>query len=314
MTDQLKVLFINIYMHSKNADAIFKYKSIDLHIINNQQELVYINYNDYDYIYSPALLIDPRKISSNTQLIFGPHLSVFPDNRITNICGFPNVVYIQPSNWACEAWKRSPLCKNLRIEAAPFSIDTVKFTPINERTSLPITSLQLEKEVPVIFIYFKRRHPAELEALCNFLKERNIKFHIFDYVKKYNEEDYLKFLQTRAKCGIWLGSHESQGFALQEALSCNIPILVWNVTNMNQEYGGNLPDIPATTIPYWDERCGEQFTMFYELEQIFPEFIKNIENNKYNPRKYILENLTTEKCENNFYNILYNRKNVISSI
>ena len=174
----------------------------------------------------------------------------------------------------------------------PFAIDTEKFAPIDNGAS---------KTREEVFVYFKRRHPAELDALCQFLTHRGVKFRVFDYVRKYDEADYLDFLQTRAKCGIWLGSHESQGFALQEALSCNIPLLVWNATYMSQEHGGNLPDIPASTIPYWDERCGEYFTMFYQLEDIFWKFISKIEDGKkYKPREFIMENLTTEICETRF--------------
>ena len=46
---------------------------------------------------------------------------------------------------------------------------------------------------------------------------------------------FFNYLQN-SKYGIWLDAHESQGFALQEALSCNVPLLVWNISSMNQEY------------------------------------------------------------------------------
>lgn len=304
MTEFLKVyniLFINIYMHHKNEAALLKYKKIKLDIIHNISELQYINLNDYDYVYSPGVLIDPNFFSSKTIIIFGPHVSVFPDSRIKQISGFKNVIYIQPSEWACNVWVKSPLCYNLKIKFVPFGIDTDKFSPSQ---SLSINSNSAKTEV---FIYFKRRHPAELEVLKTFLNDKNIKFIIFDYVKKYREEDFLHFLKTEAKYGIWLGSHESQGFALQEILSCNIPLLVWNATNMNQEYNissNPLPNIEATSIPYWDNSCGEYFTMFYELDKIFSIFINKITNKKYTPRQFILDNLSIEKCENKFCELL----------
>ena len=64
---------------------------------------------------------------------------------------------------------------------------------------------------------------------------------------------------ANSKYGIILDAHESQGFAIEEALSCNVPLLVWNVSSMSQEEGGNYQHIPATSIPYWDKRCGENF-------------------------------------------------------
>ena len=86
------------------------------------------------------------------------------------------------------------------------------------------------------------------------MNNNNIKYKIFDYVKKYNEEDYLHYLQD-SRYGIILDAHESQGFAIEEALSCNVPLLVWNTEYMSQEYGSHYSDIPCTSIPYWYNRC-----------------------------------------------------------
>ena len=99
-----------------------------------------------------------------------------------------------------------------------------------------------------------------------------------------------------------MGRHESQGFALEEALSCNVPLLVWDVKSMNEEHGSNYNNIPATVIPYWDKRCGENFYNLNELESVFSKFILNINN--YKPREYVLENLTFNVCEKNLINLI----------
>ena len=174
----------------------------------------------------------------------------------------------------------------------PFGVDTEKFKEI-----IPIS--KREK----VCVYFKRRNPNELYLLLNFLQNKNIEVKIFDYVSKYSEEEYLNYLQN-SKYGIWLDAHESQGFALEEALSCNVPLLVWNVTAMNEEYGSKYSDIPATTIPYWDNRCGEYFYKFEELENMYNLFMSKLDI--YKPREYILENLSMEICENKLINIIEN--------
>ena len=150
-----------------------------------------------------------------------------------------------------------------------------------------------------VFIYFKRRNPAELTFVESLLKTKNINYRIFDYVKRYDENDYLSFLQ-KSKFGIILDAHESQGFAIQEALSCDVPLLVWNTTRMNQEYGSRYSNIPCTSIPYWDERCGEIF--YNNLEEKFDLFISKLET--YKPREYILENLSVEKCAKRFLELI----------
>jgi glycosyltransferase involved in cell wall biosynthesis len=137
--------------------------------------------------------------------------------------------------------------------------------------------------------------------LLTFLKSKNIEFEIFDYVSRYSEEKYLDYLQN-SKYGIWLDAHESQGFALEEALSCNVPLLVWNITSMNQEYRSSYSNIPATTIPYWDARCGEYFYTSSELEETFNNFLSKIDT--YKPREYILENLSIDVCEKNLLDVI----------
>ena len=71
---------------------------------------------------------------------------------------------------------------------------------------------------------------------------------------------------------------------------------------MNQEYNLNYPDIPATTIPYWDDRCGEYFTDIQELPDVYNKFISKL--NDYKPREFILEKLSMEKCEKIFIDIV----------
>ena len=137
--------------------------------------------------------------------------------------------------------------------------------------------------------------------MLEFLKSMNIEYKVFDYKKRYDESEYLNYLQE-CKYGIVIDAHESQGFAIEEALSCNVPLLVWGVQYMSQEYGGNYLNIPCTTIAYWNNQCGEVFYNSNELEVTFNTFINKIE--EYEPRKYILENLSLEKCRDNFIKII----------
>jgi glycosyltransferase involved in cell wall biosynthesis len=135
------------------------------------------------------------------------------------------------------------------------------------------------------------------------MESKNINYIIFNYNTNYQENDYLNYLQN-SSYGIWIGRHESQGFALEEALSCDVPLLVWDVKSMNQEFGSNYEDIHATSIPYWDERCGEYFTDFGELEEVHNKLLNNIQN--YKPREFILEKLSINVCENKLINIINN--------
>ena len=287
----MKILFININMHHKNLKALLSYKNIQIYITRNINELNTMNLKEFDCVYSPSTPIDVSKYP-NTKFIFGPHFSVFPELNHMNLIRQPNVTYIQPSDWASQLWANNPLCKNIKIKPLPFGVDADFFKndkPINMR----------EK----VFIYFKSRNPLLLQIVELYLKEKSINYVVFNYNTKYNEMDYINYLKN-SKYGIWIGRHESQGFALEEALSCDVPLLVLNVQSMNEEYKSGYEDIPGTTIPYWDNRCGEYFYNLRDLNNKFNLFISKLET--YKPRDYILENLTIEKCEEKLIDIIRN--------
>ena len=288
----MKILFIKSTIHHKNLNFILKCKNITFTHINSVEEINYIDLSLFDFIYSPCHPIDVKKYP-NSKFIFGPHFSVFPEFFHMNMIKSTNSIYIQPSNWAANSWLINPVCNNINVNVMSFGVDTHKFIeikPINKR----------EK----VFIYFKHRDPNDLLLIQDFLHNKNFEYKIFSYRNGYNEEDYLNYLKE-AKFGIWVGGHESQGFALEEALSCNVPLLVWNVKSMNQEYGSNYHDISATSIPYWDERCGEYFYNFNEIENVFNQFITKLEI--YKPRDYVLENLSIDICEEKFIHLIRNR-------
>jgi len=169
-----------------------------------------------------------------------------------------------------------------------FPVNTNKFNCIN-------------KVRDKVFVYYKRRKPEELLFITQFLELHNIEYKVFDYLKRYDENDYISYLQE-SKYGIIVDAHESQGFAIEEALSCNVPLLVWDVRFMSQEYRSRYPDIPATTVPYFDESCGKIFHDQEEFIQTYDNFMNNINN--YNPREYIMDNLSYDICYKKFTELI----------
>ena len=286
----MKILIVGSF-HHKNISGIqmvFKY-------LDYEYNQIRYNYNDltqiipkYDIIWFPS---DPFNSSQypSKKFIFGPHLSVFPNAKLRQIDNkYKNSIYVQPSVWACNTWIQMGSVQILPTKVYSFPVNTSKFRPgSNDRDK--------------VFLYFKHRDPREKELLESFLKNININYTIFDYDKRYNEEHYLEYLQ-KSKFGIVLDAHESQGFAIEEALSCDVPLFVWCATSMRQEHGIGYPDIPATSIPYWDKRCGEFFTQPKELEERFKYFIKNLST--YKPREFIMDNLSIEPCAKNFVSLI----------
>jgi len=286
----MKVLFIKSYIHHKNLNFILKCKKINFYIVHSIDAINNIDLNDFDAVISPCDTIDVSKYP-NTKFIFGPHFSVFPEDRLKIIKG-PKTAYNLLSNWVINIWKKFPVCNNLNLIALPFGVDTERFVDNKSIT-----------EKNNVMLYFKHRNPTDLYFIESFLKYKNITYSVFSYDRKYDENEYISYLQNSKYC-IWVDAHESQGFALQEALSCNVPLLVWNVTSMNQEYGSTYSNLPATTTSYWDNKCGETFYNINEFEVTYNKFIENINN--YKPREFILENLSVDVCENKLIDFINN--------
>lgn len=284
----MKILFIKSHIHAKNLNFILKCKKIQFFIVNSINNIQNIDLRTFDAVISPCDPIDVSKYPT-VKFIFGPQFSVFPDSKLNSIKG-TNVVYNLLSDWVIQIWNKSPLCANLKLIALPFGVDTELFvdkTPILNRQH--------------VMVYFKHRDPKDLLIIENFLKQRYVSYTVFSYDNKYRETDYIHCLQQSKYC-IWIDAHESQGFALQEALSCNVPLLVWNVTSMNQEYGSKYSNLAATTTSYWNDTCGEVFYDIAQFEPVYTKFINKLE--QYKPREFIVENLSIDVCENRLIDVV----------
>lgn len=285
----MKILFLKgPGIHHKNEYALSQYKNIQFYKINSVEDLDQLDLSQYDCVYSPSTAIRAMKYPG-IKFIFGPHFSVFPDERMA-IISAPNAIYIQPSEWAANAWRDNPYCEGMTIRSVPFAVDIDRFRevrPIHERTQ--------------VFIYYKNRSPNDINFAISMLQHHGIVGKVFQY-GKYTETEYLSYLQ-QSKYGIIVDAHESQGFAVEEALSCGVPLLVWSIKSMNQEYRSSYPDIKATTVPYWDDRCGEVFYEGGEFESKLRIFLSKLET--YRPRDYIVEHLSPDVCEKQFASICY---------
>ena len=142
----------------------------------------------WNVVISPAIPCNTSDFP-DTKFIFGPHFSVFP-NRMLNFLSNQennNSVYIQPSKWAVDIWKSMGVETVIPVKTQPFPVDVERFNSIQTQ----------EHTKTDVFIYFKRRKPSELQILENTLREKNIHYKVFDYVKQYEEENYLNFLKKQ---------------------------------------------------------------------------------------------------------------------
>jgi hypothetical protein len=207
--------------------------------------------------------------------IIGPNICVLPiDNSVVMSQSYKKIIV--PSEWV----------KNLYMKWIPE--DKIHVWPAGINTEKFYENSKQEKEIDCL-IYFKRRSINELNLIKNFLQSKNLSFVVIEY-GSYNEETFLTTIH-KSKFGFILNNTESQGIAVQEIMSCNLPLMVWDVQFWEDR--GDENKVLASSVPYWDKMCGEKYYTYNEITNNIDNFILNLSN--YTPRKFILENLNIIK-------------------
>lgn len=181
---------------------------------------------------------------------------------------------IAPSEWV----------KNLYIEKFNLPENKISIWPVG------IELLNTKKEIEFdCLIYFKRRTPHELKVVQDFLDSIGLTYKVLSYGNYPN--DQLEDLCSKCRFCVLINGTESQGIAVQEIMSTNTPLFVWDVTEWTDQ--GEDYKVPATSVPYWDDRCGQKFYSQDEIEDAFHKFYGIIET--YKPREFVEENLSYKK-------------------
>jgi hypothetical protein len=207
--------------------------------------------------------LDTEPITSFPNLFIGPNIVDIPP-YCPALMDYNNyVTSIVPSPWV----------KELHNKWLPYEKVTVWNAGINYNRWCE-NKQNIEYEV---MVYYKNRSKEELNTVTSFLESKNIKYIIVEY-GTFNQDQFFDTI-SKSKTGILLDGTETQGIAIAEMMSCNLPLLVWDVKKTTDLF-------PPTSIPYFDETCGEVIYDGSELESTYDKFSKGT----YQPREYILKN------------------------
>lgn len=287
----MKLLFYsNITPHFKNKRGIemmCQSYSILLEFTSDRHRL---SSPDYQILIVNDCFINPGMLPNGIKIIYGPQF--IPEGEINapyNASYEKNYVYNSLCVWNSIAQLEIYNSLVTPIVQFPYGVDIHHFN-ITDR-------------VPVFdcLVYFKHRKTDILNKVLNELTLKNISYKQISY-GSYNEEMYLKYLKE-CKFMLSVDGHESQGFALEEAMSCNVPLLVLDATTLYDESNDGVTAVyeryrpkklAASSVPYWSEQCGIRIESF-DMLSISLDLILNTYT-EYNPRKFIIDTLSPKVC------------------
>lgn len=152
------------------------------------------------------------------------------------------------------------------------------------------------------FLWNNESNEKLMKVILDKLSINGLSYRILTY-GNYKHVEYKRLL-NKSKAMIFLCEHESQGLAYQEALSMNLPVLAWNQGYWLDPNWINEKKIQASSVPYFDSRCGETFKTIDEFDIKYKKFISQI--NLYKPREFAIEKLSFESSGKRFLEILKN--------
>jgi hypothetical protein len=276
------------HTHTKNEQSFQRWcrrYNLDYYFTETFSDIEKIN---PDFIWSPSEWFDPN-LFPTSKIMYNPGMFVFPSGShgcVGNPIQSQNAYINCLSEWIIHTYNEFVPSTKVPYVCLPFSVDTDRFLP--EQT----------EKIYDFLIYHKHRSNHDLQIVINAVTKLNFSYTVVSY-GSYNESDYIQLLNKSRFC-IWVGCHESQGFAVQECLSMNVPIFVCNVKTMKDEcssdgssyYGNYSQNLYATTVPYWDSKCGSMLKNPETIESELLEFMKG----SYSPREFVLETLSDDVC------------------
>jgi hypothetical protein len=196
-----------------------------------------------------------------------------------------HAMIIQASDGVVARFKGEMGFTRCPVKAWAGGIDTEEFHPPAQRA--PVRD---------VLVYNKQRDPAEIPGIIEALLRHDLRPSLIVY-GRYTEQQYREALQ-RAAFVVWHGVSESQGFALGEALSCDVPVLVCNQWfDFDVERAARFGMQPGRRLlecaPYFDQRCGLKIDALDKLPVAVEEMLDRLPD--FRPREYVLENLTLEQ-------------------
>lgn len=233
------------------------------------------------------------KIEWQNPILFGAAVFSHPNDDPHLFERLPVRKVLVPSAWMKEMWK--PVWDE-QISVWPVGIDVDRWQP-QDAARKPFDVLLYDK------VMWDHDHYefVLIEPIRCMLRTSGRAFREIRY-GFYREQEFQAAL-AECRTMIFFCEHETQGIAYQQALSSGVPILAWDRGGFWQDpayFPRRVKFEPVSSVPYWDERCGIKFASIEQFDDAWRRFWDDYQSRQFDPRSYVLENLTLEKCADRY--------------
>lgn len=217
---------------------------------------------------------------------------------------YPVARYVVHSPWVGDMYRKT---YGDRVVEWAVGIDTHKWAPSAS-----------EEKTTDFLIYDKVRwdhdqiHAAMVDPIRTILSKRGLTTETIRYGEYKPDELSAAFARCRSL--LFLCEHESQGLAYQQAMAAGLPVLAWDPGQWLDpwRFAYDMPYVPATSVPFFDERCGVTFQHAQDFPQALEHFMDLRAAGNFSPREYVLQNLELTKSAQRYLDLLLSIQNMKS--
>lgn len=235
-------------------------------------------------------IIDMKKRGKISRIFAGPNIVTLPNEHLGLVVSSEVNGCIVPSEWVRD--KYAIICpkQQNKLIVWPAGVDANYWKPQFSKT--------INSKSPKILIYSKNSNGKNNDAsFINKLSENKYSLKYIEY-GKYKLEEYKEKLEW-ADIMVVLAGTESQGISMVEAWSMDVVTFVRRCSFWNSPDGVRFK---ASASPYLTEATGSFFSTTNELHNLVEHWKLN--NFCFQPRNWVLKNMTDEICAHNLISAL----------
>ena len=220
------------------------------------------------------------------QLFAGPNLLIDPSDE-KELLSSPLIDgFITPSGWVRDFYIHEIPGISKKCHVWPAGVNIKEWTPD-----------QNFQKTKTALIYDKLDHGQPIHEYQEFLREQGWKTSIIRY-GNYKKERYLQMLR-QSQLALFFSPSESQGIALLECWSTDVPTLVWDrgwafLKEKNKT-------IPASSAPYLNPDLGCFFSDVGSFKEVFLQW--QSDRASFYPRQWVSTHMSDEVCAKNLLKI-----------